>query len=427
MHATSVHTVENLLYFTLLQLIVIVGAARLFGWLARRVGQPRAVGEIIAGLVLGPSLFASLAPEAFNYVFKSTDSLTVSIISQLGLILLMMQIGMEFEFGMLKERRSRTATTFVAIAGILAPFVLGATVGYVSAPTLAPGVAPLGYVLFCGVALSITALPTLGRIMIEFDLTRTRVGTITISAAAVNDVVGWILLAVVSAIVAGDLSVAGTSARILALAGYMAFGFFVLRPVLHRLLDRTSTPTQALTPNGLALVLMFGFASAIATFQLGIFAIFGGFMIGVLLHDRIAFVEAWRERVAPLVTTLFLPVFFTFTGLRTNVNGLDSMELWLWCGTFMALAYLGKYGGCYLGARLAGVPRDEARTMAIMMNTRALMELVVLNVGYDLGVIPQNVFTMLVLMAIVTTITTAPLLRIWLPRIGHVIPAGRDA
>jgi Kef-type K+ transport system membrane component KefB len=428
MQGSSVHTVETLLYFTLLQMIVIVAAARLFGWAARRIGQPRAVGEIVAGLVLGPSLFATFAPETFGYVFKSTDGLAVSIVSQIGLILLMVQVGMEFEFAVLKERRSRTATTFVAVAGIVAPLALGATIGLVSAPILAPAVAPLGYVLFCGVALSITAMPVLGRIMIEFDLTRTRVGTITISAAAGNDVAGWILLALVSAAVAGDLSLGDTLARVAGLAAYLAIAVFLLRPLLHRLLDRTTTtPAEPLTHNALALALMFAFASAIATFQLGVFAIFGGFVVGVLLHDRAAFVAAWRQRVAPLVNTLFLPVFFTFTGLRTNVIGLDSTPLWLWCGAFVALAYLGKYGGCYLGARLAGVPPDEARTMAIMVNTRGLMELVVLNVGYDLGVIPQNVFTMLVLMAVVTTVTTAPLLRIWLTRIGHVIPAGREA
>jgi len=256
MHGTTVHTVENLLYFTLLELIVIVGAARLFGWLARAMGQPRVVGEVIAGLVLGPSLFAALAPEAFAYVFKSTDNLTVSIISQLGLILLMLQIGMEFEFGVLKERGSRTATTFISVAGILAPFVLGISIGYVSAPVLVPGAAPLGYILFCGVALSITAMPVLGRIMMEFDLTRTRVGTITISAAAVNDVVGWTLLAIVSAVVAGELSLAATSVRLLALAAYVAIAFFVLRPLMHRLLDRTAKAAEPLTLNGLALVLV---------------------------------------------------------------------------------------------------------------------------------------------------------------------------
>jgi Kef-type K+ transport system membrane component KefB len=427
MQSSTVHAVETLLFFTLLQLIVIVGVARIFGWMARRVGQPRVVGEIVAGLVLGPSVFATLAPETFNYVFKSTDALTVSIISQLGLILLMLQVGMEFEFGVLKERRSRTAAIFLSVAGIVTPFVLGLCIGYVSAPALAPAGAGIGYILFCGVALSITAMPVLGRIMIELDLTRTWVGTITISAAAVNDVVGWILLALVSAVAAGELSLAGTSARILALAGYVALALLAVRPILHRLLDRISTPAEPMTLNGLALVLMFAFASAITTFLIGVFAIFGGFMIGVLLHDRRPFVNAWRQRVTPLVNTLFLPVFFTFTGLRTNLHGLDSGELWLWCSAFIALAYLGKYGGCYVGARLAGVPKDEARTMAIMMNTRGLMELIVLNVGYDLGMIPQNVFTMLVLMAVITTVTTAPLLRVWMRRLGHAIPAGRDA
>jgi Kef-type K+ transport system membrane component KefB len=427
MQHTSVHAVEHLLYFTLLQLIVIVGAARLFGALARRIGQPRAVGEIFAGLLLGPSLFASLAPQAFAYVFRSTDSVTVSIISQLGLILLMLHVGMEFEFGVMKERASRRATAFVAVAGIVAPFALGIAIGYVSAPVLAPGIAPVGYVLFCGVALSITALPVLGRIMLEFDLTRTRLGTITISAAAANDVAGWILLATISAAVTGGLTLAGVATRLAALGAFALLAFLVLRPLAHRLLDRATTRAEPLNGNALALVLILAFACAIATYQLGIFAVFGGFLVGVLLHDRTAFVAAWRERVAPLVNTLLLPVFFTFTGLRTNVHGLASAELWAWCAGFIALAYLGKYGGCYLGARLAGVERNEARAMAIMMNTRGLMELVVLNVGYDLGVIPPHVFTMLVLMALVTTVTTAPLLRLWLPRAGHAFAAQREA
>jgi Kef-type K+ transport system membrane component KefB len=427
MQSTTVHSIEHLLYFTLLQLIVIVGAARLFGTLARRAGQPRVIGEIVAGLVLGPSLFASLAPEAFNYVFKSTDGMTVSILSQLGLILLMVQVGMEFEFGILKQSRDRIATIFVSVAGIVAPFVLGTTIGFISAPTLAPAGLSLGYVLFCGIALSITAMPVLARILLEFELTRTRVGTMTITAAAFNDVIGWILLAVVSALVAGAFSVTSTLLSVLALTVYAVLVFLVLRPIMHRLLDVLATPTEPMHPNALALVLMFAFASAIVTYQIGVFAIFGGFLIGVALHDRSAFVNAWRQRVAPLVTTLLLPVYFTYTGLRTNLHGLDNVELWLWCAAFMALAYLGKYGGCYVGARLARVPKDEARMMAIMMNTRGLVELVVLNIGYDLGVIPQSVFTMLVLMAVVTTVTTSPLLRIWMPRVGLVVPVGRDA
>lgn len=426
MQNSSVHTLETVLYFTLLQLILIIGAARFFGWAARKVGQPRAVGEIIAGLVLGPSLFAALAPDAFGYVFKSTDGMALSIISQVGLILLMLQVGMEFDFGHLKPRSNRAAMVLVSLAGIVAPFGFGVAIGAVSAPILAPGINPLAYTLFCGVALSITAMPILGRIMIEYDLTRTQLGAITISAAAVDDVIGWTLLAAVAAAAVGGFSFEGTALRIAFLIGYVLLSFFVVRRVLHALLDRTAG-AEGFNANAMALVLAFAFASAIATFKLGVFAIFGGFMIGVLLHDREQLVAAWKEKVAPFVTVLFLPVFFTFTGLRTNVQGLDSLELWLWCAGFMTLAYLGKFGGCYVGARIAGVRRNEAKAIAIMMNTRALMELVVLNVGYDLGVIPQSVFTMLVLMAIVTTITTAPLLRYWLPKIGHVIPANRDA
>lgn len=427
MPTAVVHTLEGVLYFTLLQLIVIVAAARLFGAAARRIGQPRAVGEIVAGLALGPSLFATLSPEAFHYVFKSTDPMTISVISQIGLILLMLQVGMEFDFGHLKTRANRTAMVLVSTAGIVLPFGFGLAMGYVSAPYLAPNINLLGYGLFCGVALSITAMPILGRIMIEYDLPRTRLGTVTISAAAIDDVIGWTLLAAVAAATTDGFSFSGTALRIVSLALYVAVSFLVVRRVLNRLSKGAATESEALTPNVLAIVLIFTFASAIATYQLGVFAIFGGFMIGVLLHDRTALVAAWRSRVAPVVTVLFLPVFFTYTGLRTNVHGLDSLELWLWCAGFILLSYLGKFGGCYFGARLGGLPKDEAKAVGILMNTRALMELVVLNVGYDLGVIPQSVFTMLVLMALLTTVTTAPLLRYWLPKIGHAIPKHRDA
>jgi Kef-type K+ transport system membrane component KefB len=424
---TSVESIERLLFFTLLQLIVIVAAARVFGWTARRLGQPRAVGEIIAGLVLGPTLFASVAPEAFSFVFQSTDGAAVSIISQLGLILLMLQVGLEFEFGLLKEPRNRNATILIAAAGVLAPFALGCAIGAVSAPVLAPNINELGYTLFCGVALSITAMPVLARIMFEFELTRTRLGTVAISAAAVNDVIGWTLLASVAAVVTGGFSMAGTAYRLLALLAFLALAFYVVRPLLRRVLNRVATRDEALTPNALAIVLIATFAAGLATYKLGVFAIFGGFVVGVLLHDRTALVSAWREKVAPFVTVLFLPVFFTFTGLRTDVHGLDNAELWGWCALFIALAYLGKFGGCYIGARLAGVEKPEARAIAILMNTRGLMELVVLNVGYGLGVIPASVFTMLVLMALITTITTAPLLRLWLRRLGHTVPKLRDA
>ncbi|MCX8005974.1 MAG: cation:proton antiporter, partial [Burkholderiaceae bacterium] len=366
-------------------------------------------------------------PETFAAVFRATDGMAVSVISQLGLILLMVHVGMESEFGLLRERASGRAAALVAAAGIAVPFALGLAIGAASAPALAAGIEPLSYTLFCGVALSITALPILGRILLEFDLTRTRIGAITVTAAAANDVAGWVLLATIAAAVTGGLTFSGFAARLAALAALAALAFWLVRPLLRTALARTTSAAEPLTGNALAIVLIAAFAASIATYQIGIFALFGGFLVGMLLHDRRALVAAWRERVSPLVTTLLLPVFFTFTGLRTDVQGLASAELWLWCAAFIALAYLGKFGGCYLGARLAGVGADEARAIAILMNTRGLMELVVLNVGYDLGVIPQSVFTMLVLMALATTLTTAPFLRLWLARLGHVIPRQRDA
>ena len=446
--ASSVHTVEHLLFFTLLQIAIIIVVARIAGYLARKIGQPRAVGEIVAGLILGPSLFGALAPEAFTWVFKSTESAPITIMSQIGLIMLMFQIGLEFDFSQLREGRNRNAVLLITTMGILAPFSLGIAFGTASVETLAPGINAAGYTLFMATAFAITAVPILGRIMMEYDLVRTRIGAITITSAAINDAVGWIVLAVVAAIVTAKFSWPEVLTRLGSLLLYVAVSWFVVRKILLvivRRFDRVgwalptvNEPTEgaagghcppcgALSQDLMAILLVIIFSSAMLTSKLGIFAIFGGFMMGVLLHDQFDLVEQWRAKVADLVTVLFLPIFFTFTGLRTNVGGLASGELWAWCGALIALAVLGKFGGCYLASRLAGLTKPESRNVAIMMNTRALMELIVVNLGYDLGVIPQNVFTMLVLMAIASTIMTAPGLRAWLPGMGHAIPVGKDA
>jgi Kef-type K+ transport system membrane component KefB len=424
---SNVHGVEQVLFFTLVQIAIIVVAARLAGSLARGIGQPRAVGEIVAGLLLGPSLFGLVAPETFRLIFRSTDTLPISVLSELGLIMLMFQIGLEFDFGHLRARQNTYAVSLISIAGIVAPFALGLGFGHWSAPYLAPDIPTLYYALFIATAFSITAVPTLGRIMIEFNLTRTRIGVIAISAAAVNDVVGWTLLAFISAAVTAQFSLLGMLAQIAWLLLYAIACWYGVRRVLRFVVDRFDVSAHPLPQDLMAIILVSIFASAMATSALGIFAIFGGFMMGVLLHDQRRLVEAWKHRVADLVTVLFLPIFFTYTGLRTNIGGLDSLELWLWCGGLIGLAILGKFGGCYVAARLAGLNKPEASNIAMMMNTRALMELIVLNLGYDLGFIPATVFTMLVLMAVVSTVMTAPGLRAWLPRIAHPIPAGVDA
>jgi Kef-type K+ transport system membrane component KefB len=424
---SAIHGLEHILFYTLLQIGIIIVAARLAGYLARRVGQPRAVGEIVAGLLLGPSLFGAVAPETFQLVFRSTDNTPISVISQIGLIMLMFQIGLEFDFTHLNEQRNRLAVALVTVAGIVTPFSLGLLLGFYSAPYLAAGINPTGYALFMATALSITAVPILGRIMIEYGLTHTCVGVITISSAAINDAIGWSVLAVISAVVTANFSITHAVQQIGYLLLYVSACWWVVRHIMKAIVRRFDLSDQSLPQDLMAILLVIVFTSAMLTSQLGIFAIFGGFMMGVLLHDQHVLVAAWKGKVADLVTVFFLPIFFTYTGLRTNIGGLDNIALWGWCGLVLLLAVLGKFGGCYLAARLAGLEKYEARNIGIMMNTRALMELIVVNLGYDLGVIPPQVFTMLVLMALVSTIMTAPGLRAWLPPMGHAIPVGRDA
>jgi Kef-type K+ transport system membrane component KefB len=279
-----------------------------------------------------------------------------------------------------------------------------------------------------GAALSITALPILGRIMIEFGLNRTPIGVVTIAAAALTDALGWIMLASIAALVTAAFAPRMILGQIGMLAAYCAACWWLLRPLLRVLARSLSRSAAEPLPLGLlAILLACIFLSATITSKLGIFAIFGGFVIGVLLHDRPTLVEAWRQQVGRFVTVFFLPIFFTYTGLRTDVGQLQTPEAWAWCAGLIGLATAGKFGGCYLAARIAGLHAAEARVVAIMMNTRGLMELIVVNLGYDLGVIPREVFTMLVLMAIASTLMTAPCLRLWLPRIGHSVLGRADA
>jgi Kef-type K+ transport system membrane component KefB len=414
----TVQTHELLLYYTLLELAVIVLAGRVGGWAARRIGQSAAVGEILIGLLLGPSLFGALAPHAFDYLFRSAPPQPLQILSSLGLVLLMFQIGLEFEFGHLAERANRRVVLGVAGACLAAPFALGLGFGYVAAPALSASANRLHSALFIATAFSITALPTLGRMMIELDITRSVLAVIAISAAAINDVIGWLLLALITAITAGDFRGGGYGLRLALLAGYVLICIFAVRPLVKAAVRRSPSNDRGLSGNLIGGLLVLVFLSAIATYQLGIFAIFGGFMMGVILFDEPRLVRAWRSTTGEFVNVFFLPIFFTYTGLRTSIGSLTTAEDWGWCAATVALATLGKFGGAYLAARLTGRTHPESAALGYMMNTRALMELVVVNVGYDLGVISQRMFTMLVIMAVLSTVITIPALRRYLPRAG---------
>lgn len=279
-------------------------------------------------------------------------------------------------------------------------------------PVVAASVNRADFVLIVAVALSITAIPILGRIMIELNIHRTRLGTLTITAAAIDDALGWILLAAVGAMIHGGFKFWAVAEMAVLTAGFVAACWFVARPLLTRSTEYLlSRGNGDLSVVGLSAVLVTVFFAAAVTNAIGIFAIFGPFVVGAALSDRNDFREAVGRRLQGIVYALFLPVFFTYTGLRTNVGLLESGRDWIMCGLVVAAAMAGKMLGCGAAARLGGLSWRDCGCVAVMMNTRALMGLIAINVGRELGVVPDRVFSMLVIMAVATTLLTTPVLR----------------
>jgi len=427
MHPAEAAHGEGVLLATLLQLIVIVLAARAANLAMRRYGQPGVIGEIIAGLLLGPSCLGALWPQASAFLFQGEAAGPIGVLSQIGLILLMFQIGSEFQFGQLSQAGSRKAVAAVALASLAGPLCAGFLLGLWSAPLLAAGTDPMVYSLFFAVAMAITAVPVLGRILRELGLSRTRVGVIAISAAAINDVAGWVLLGLVSAFATARLSLGHAAAQLAGIAVFALLLWRLGRPLAERLVRRYPAADGQLPGTPMAIVLAALFAAALCTSRLGLFAIFGGLAVGLLFHRHRAFVEAWRRQAGQFVLVFLLPVFFTCTGLRTNLLGLDSVSDWGWCALILLAASAAKIVPVYFAARAAGMAREDAAACGALMNTRALMELVVLNIGLDLGFIPPKVFTLLVVMAVATTLMTTPLLRLRYRRSGQPLALAVEA
>ena len=419
---TAQQQTETLLLSILIQLIVMIGAARLMNLVFRRCGQPGVVGEIVAGLLLGPSLFGHFFPGISTAIFGVKPAPAIVILAQIGLILLMFQIGMSFEFSRLREARARRALAPLAAVSVLVPLALGIWLGHLSAPVFAGAIAVPVYALFCGVAMAITAVPILGRILAGYGLIRHELGVLAISAAAINDVAGWLLLAVVSAIATATFSPGRTELQLAGVAGFALICFFLLRPAAKRLLKTFPLENGEVPPTLMSIILIAVFLLSMCTYKLGIFSIFGGFVGGLLVHHDAAFAAAWRRQVGGFVLIFFLPVFFTYTGLHTNLLGLTSGTDWLWLLIFVAASIVSKIVPVMLVSRLAGYNTSASLLLGVLMNTRALMELIVLNIGLETGFLPQKIFTMLVIMAVVTTVITGPLLKILMPQLGIVMP-----
>ncbi len=407
--------IEAHLKYVLIQWMVIIAVAWAFGRIGKRLGQPLAVGEILAGILLGPSALGLVWPADWPVLFPKETQQSLQLLGKLGLILLLFQVGMEFDYGHLRSR-SRTVTA-VSILGIAAPFVCGALIGPWLHREFAPALPQFGFQLFLCIALSISALPIMGRILLELKMERTVIGAMGISAAAIDDVVGWILLAVATAVVTSGFDGWALAKQV---TGVMVFFFalqYLVGPGLCKLWRRTTGRNggQGLTPSFLVLLLVALFGSALVSNRLGIFAIFGAFLLGVSLHKEVSLVKAWRERFSDFVIVALVPIFFTNTGLNTEIGSLRTPLAWMGCGVVLLAAVVGKLGGCFIAARMTGQPTRESACIAALMNTRALMALVAINIGLDLKLLNRELFTMLVLMALLTTAMTGPLLRLWLP------------
>ena len=408
--------IEGHLKLVLIQWIVIIAAAWAFGRLGKRFGQPLAVGEIAAGILLGPSALGLVWPADWPVMFPKETQQSLQLLGKLGLVFLLFQIGMEFDYSHLRTR-SRTITV-VSILGIIAPCLCGLAIGPWLHEKFAPDTPFFGFQFFLCIALSISALPIMGRILLEMRLERTVIGAMGISAAAIDDVTGWILLGVATALVTSHFNVGHLLLQLAGIAGFFLLLQKIIGPALQNLWRKSiGGSSEAGMPDSFLALLLIGlFTCCLITHELGIFVIFGAFLFGVCLHQETSLVKAWRDRFSGVVLVAFVPIFFTNTGLNTRIGLLQTPAAWFACALILAAAVAGKLGGCYLGARLTGQPPREAGCIAALMNTRALMALIAINIGLDLGLLTPALFTMLVIMALLTTAMCGPLLRWWLPK-----------
>lgn len=403
------HNLEHPLALLLAQIITIVLVARVFGWFFRKIGQPSVIGEIIAGIALGPSLFGMYFPELSEMLFPVASLGNLQFLSQIGLILFMFVIGMELDLNVLKNKAHDAVV--ISHASIILPFALGMGLAYFVYTQFAPeGVEFLSFALFMGIAMSITAFPVLARIVQERGIHKTKLGTIVLTCAAADDITAWCILATVIAIVkAGSFE---SSLYVIALAvGYVFIMLKLVRPFLKRIGDLHSA-SGTLSKGVVAIFLLTLIISSYMTEVIGIHALFGAFMAGAIMPENAKFRHIFIEKVEDVAVILFLPLFFVYTGLRTEIGLLNDISLWKVTGWIILVAVVGKFIGSALAAKFVGQSWKDSLTIGALMNTRGLMELVVLNIGYDLGVLDAEIFAMMVIMALVTTFMTGPSLDI---------------
>jgi Kef-type K+ transport system membrane component KefB len=393
----------------LVQIIVILIISRIFAWIFKKIGQPTVIGEIVAGIMLGPSLLGYFYPELSHWLFpiKSLDNLNV--LSQFGLILFMFIVGMELDLKVLKNRAKEAIV--ISQFSIIFPFALGMILAFFLFQSFSPpGTQFLPYALFIGIAMSITAFPVLARIVRERGMHNSRIGAIVITCAAVNDITGWCLLAAVIAITKAGSFTSSIYVILMSIA-YVFIMIKVVRPFLKRIGELHSS-RENLTKSIVAIFFLTLIISSFATEVIGIHALFGAFMAGIIMPDNAKFRNIFVEKVEDVSLVLLLPLFFVFTGLRTQIGLLNEAYIWEATGLIILVAIVGKFIGSTFASRYVRLSWKDSLTIGSLMNTRGLMELIVLNIGYELGVLTPEIFAMMVIMALVTTFMTGPSLSI---------------
>ncbi|HEX5470909.1 MAG TPA: cation:proton antiporter [Lacipirellulaceae bacterium] len=392
------------LYHVLLALVSILLLGRWLGKLFVHFGQPRVIGEMVAGIMLGPSLLGIIWPAAKDFILPTDVAPYLGIISEIGIILYMFLVGLELNAGLLRSRAH--ATVAISHTSILVPFLLGVITALWLYPHVAPQHTPFtSFALFMGIAMSITAFPVLARILTDRRMEDTELGVVALSCAAVDDVTAWCLLAFVVGVAQSQMG--GAVQTILYALAYIAIMLTVVRPLAMRYLG----PDADHPPRRMAVWVLVGLLfSAMTAEWIGIHAIFGAFLLGAIIPHDAEVARDFRHKLEDIVIILLLPAFFAYTGMRTEIQLVSGWQAWIFCAVIILVATLGKFGGSYAAARFTGLDRRLSAALGVLMNTRGLMELIVLNIGLELHVISPELFAMMIIMALVTTMATTPVL-----------------
>lgn len=391
----------------IIQIVVVLITVRIFSFLFKYIGQPGVIGEIVAGIALGPSLLGYFFPDVFQMLFPEHSLMNLNLLSQIGLVLFMFVIGMELDFGVLRKKMNETLV--ISHAGIVVPFFLGIIASFwIYEEYASHHTAFIPFALFIGISMSITAFPVLARIVQERNMTKSTTGTLAIASAANDDVTAWCLLAVVIAIAKAGSFVSALFTIALAIL-YILFMFQVIRPFLKKI-GNVYASSEVINKSFVGFIFLILLISSALTEIIGIHALFGAFMAGVIMPPNMGFRKVMMDKVEDIALVFFLPLFFAFTGLRTQIGLLNTPELWSICLMLIVVAVAGKLGGCAIAARVVGETWKDSLVIGTLMNTRGLMELIALNIGYEMGILPPSIFVMLVIMALTTTFMTTPLL-----------------